>query len=217
MATPRKTRPSSVKVASRARGKAAVKAPLVRGEVVVQRVLDAALVELAQVGYQGFRVEEVAARAQVNKTTVYRRWPTKQDLVRDALTRRGAPEIAVQSTGSLRGDLLLLGRTYVEMASRPIGRSVVRMLMAESFDPEVAGLVRALRDSTVEVPKALIAAAVERGELAPGFDPGVLTYAVAGALQHRIFFMHEDADEVFLTSLVDLLLCGALRPGPRAA
>lgn len=201
--------------AAPARGKARAKPPLVRGELVVRRVLDAALDELGQVGYQGFRVEEVAARANVNKTTVYRRWPTKAELVRDALAGMAAPDMAIESTGSVRGDLLWLARTYVALSSMPVGRSVVRMLMAESFDPEVATLVRTLRDRTVEAPRVLLEAAAARGELAPGVDPGVLVHALAGALHHRIFFMSEPADDAFLTSLVDLLLLGALSPAVR--
>lgn len=213
MASGTKTRPQSSVAHGQAGGEAEERAPLVRGEAIVQRVLDAALLELSERGYHGFRMEEVAARAQVNKTTVYRRWPTRQELVRDALTREGSARPRVRSTGSLRGDLLLLARTYVGMASQPIGRSVVRMLMAESSDPEVVALVRALRDSTMNAPRELIAAAVERGELARGRGHEALLDALAGAMQHRLFFLHEEADEAFLRSLVDLLLYGALGPG----
>lgn len=216
MASPGRARERKGLPAPRARGKAQ-KAPLVRGEAIIRRVLDAALEELSQVGYQGFRIEEVAARAAVNKTTVYRRWPTKEELVRDALTRFEGGDPVVESTGSLREDMLFLARTYAVLASRPLGASVVRMLMAESFDPEVSALVRSLRDRTVAVPRALIAAAAARGELLPGLDPDVLVNAMAGALQHRIFFMREEADEAYLTSLVDLLLSGALSPGARGA
>ena len=56
-----------------------------RGEPVIRRALAATLRELARVGYAALRFEEVAGRAGVNKTTVYRRWPDKQALVRAAL------------------------------------------------------------------------------------------------------------------------------------
>src|SRR5262245_16386487 len=61
------------------------KGPLVRGEAVVRGILAAALEELARTGYGALRIEGVAARAGVNKTTVYRRWATKENLVRAAL------------------------------------------------------------------------------------------------------------------------------------
>src|SRR5262245_40170336 len=89
--------------------------PLVRGEAVVRGVLTAALEELGQTGYGALRIEDVAARAGVNKTTVYRRWPTKEDLVRAALLAMTVDKFVVPNTGSLRGDLLEMARRMVAM------------------------------------------------------------------------------------------------------
>ena len=64
---------------------------LVRGEAIVARVLEATIEELALSGYAALALERVAARAGVNRTTIFRRWPTKPELVRAAvewLTRR---------------------------------------------------------------------------------------------------------------------------------
>jgi hypothetical protein len=79
------------------------KPPLVRGEAVVQKILEAAREELATVGYRGFRIEEVAARAEVNKTTIYRRWPAKADLVREALGWKIRVQVHVDDWRSLPG------------------------------------------------------------------------------------------------------------------
>src|SRR3954468_5657962 len=62
-----------------------------RSEQVVRRVLDAAIVELARSGYHGFRMDVVAARAAVNKTTIYRRWPNRAALVTALVERMRAP------------------------------------------------------------------------------------------------------------------------------
>lgn len=200
---------------SRRPRKAPVKPPLVRGEAIVQRVLEAAIHELAQVGYQGFRIEEVAARAEVNKTTVYRRWPTKSELVRDALATASDNMRVVPNTGSLRSDLLAVGRGFAAQAADPLGQSIVRMLTAEGAAPEVIDIVRSLRDRAESAPRTMIANALARGELAPGADHMVLLYALIGALHHRIFFMNEEADEAFLTALIDVLLLGVLPPEAR--
>src|SRR5512138_898011 len=72
-----------------------------RSERVVRDVLAAAAAEMARVGYVALRVEDVAARAGVNKTTVYRRWPTKADLVRDVLCGLGGDQHEAPDTGSL--------------------------------------------------------------------------------------------------------------------
>src|SRR5437763_1966550 len=62
-----------------------------RSELVVRRVLDAALVELARSGYAGFRMDAVASSAAVNKTTIYRRWPSREALVAAVADRMGTP------------------------------------------------------------------------------------------------------------------------------
>jgi AcrR family transcriptional regulator len=191
------------------------KRELVRGEPVVQRVLAATMEELALVGYRALRVEDVAARAGVNKTTVYRRWPEKASLVRDALGCVAARKMSAPETGSLRGDLLAIGRNMAQLFSSPEGQSVVRMLVAEGSDAEVRDLRRALRRDREPIPRAVIAAAVARGELdaeVPEANHRLLFQAFVGAIHHRLFFMNEPAGPAFLERLVDMLLHGAL-PG----
>src|SRR5262249_40598485 len=75
-----------------------------RSERVVRAVLAATTAELGRVGYAALRMEDVATTAGVNKTTVYRRWPTKADLVGAAMRGLGAPAQPAPDTGSLRGD-----------------------------------------------------------------------------------------------------------------
>src|SRR3954470_1700921 len=79
-----------------------------RSEQVVRRVLDAAIVELARSGYHGFRMDVVAASARVNKTTIYRRWPSRAALITALVDRMRAPlrESPLPDTGSLEGDLV---------------------------------------------------------------------------------------------------------------
>jgi AcrR family transcriptional regulator len=195
---------------------AAPRADLVRGEPIVQRVLAATVEELAQVGYRALRVEDVAARAGVNKTTVYRRWPEKNALVRDALGTIGSDKVVAPQTGSLRGDLLAMGRNIVELSSSPQGQSIVRMLVAEGSDPEVADLKRAQRCRHEAVPRGVVCDAIARGELPADIDPEVLFGTFVGAIHHRIFFMNAPVTEAFLVGIVDLILDGA-RAVPRGA
>src|SRR6266487_2194893 len=76
-----------------------------RSRRVVDEILRATAEELSTSGYAGLRIEDVAARSGVNKTTIYRRWPRKSDLVSAALLHLWADE-APPDTGSLREDLL---------------------------------------------------------------------------------------------------------------
>src|SRR5689334_1857024 len=77
----------------------------VRGDRLVAQVLEATLVELSRSGLENISVECIADRARVNKTTIYRRWPTPEKLVHAALLRVASEGIAVPDTGSLRADL----------------------------------------------------------------------------------------------------------------
>src|SRR5258708_31088310 len=105
--------------------------PHARGSPVVARVLRATIEELARIGYGALSIEEVANRAGVNKTTVYRRWPTKADLVRAALRSMGDDKVCQPATGSLRGDLLAAGRSLLPFAQASGGQDVLRLPLAE--------------------------------------------------------------------------------------
>src|SRR5258706_7382434 len=79
-----------------------------RSDRVVRRVLDAAIVELARSGYAGFRMDEVVSGAAVNKTTIYRRWPSRAALVTALVERMRKPlrENTLPNTGQLERDLV---------------------------------------------------------------------------------------------------------------
>src|ERR1051325_7702158 len=71
-------------------------------------VLEDGLAELASVGFHAPRLERIAKRAGVNKTTLYRRWGTREVLMLEAITERASVKVPIPDTGSLRGDLLIL-------------------------------------------------------------------------------------------------------------
>src|SRR5258705_12527876 len=78
-------------------------------------ILRRTLEELAAADYGGLSIDSVARRAGVNKTTVYRRWPTKADLVGSAITALADQMTVGPSTGSLRADLLEIGRRMLNL------------------------------------------------------------------------------------------------------
>lgn len=191
--------------------------PLVRGEAVVRGVLAATLREVARAGYHGLRIEDVAALAGVNKTTVYRRWPTKQELVRDALLSIASDTFAVAGSGSLREDMLAIARRIAARAAQAELQGLFRLFVLEGDDPELAAIVRSLRVSFEAVPRAILDAAAKRGEIAPGVDANLLFDVLGAALNRRLFFDRTPVDDAWLQRLVDLLLHGALARGPARA
>src|SRR5688572_10035487 len=118
-----------------------------RSEQVVRRVLDAGIIELARSGYAGFRMERVAAQAAVNKTTIYRRWPSRAALVTALVERMRRPlrESPLPDTGDLETDLIeAFSRRFT--AGRSVeGRAWAR-LRDERHNPEVEALIGAAVD-----------------------------------------------------------------------
>ena len=177
-----------------------------RGEAVVRKVLAAALREAGRAGYHGLRIEEVAALAGVNKTTVYRRWPTKQALLREALLSITREVFTTPGTGSLRDDLLAYVRRNAALAARPEYRGLFRIFVAEGEDAELLAIVRSLREAFEPVPRAVLTAARARGEIGAGADPALLFEVLGAALNWWLFFEQTPLDEAFLRRLVDLMV-----------
>src|SRR3954453_8098435 len=94
-------------------------------------VIDALVGELAEHGLTGTTMEGVARRAGVNKTTLYRRWGSKEELVLDALLELGERRVPIPDTGSLRDDLLKVAREIVASVSTPEADAVVRAAAAD--------------------------------------------------------------------------------------
>jgi AcrR family transcriptional regulator len=191
------------------------KRALVRGEPVVRGILEATMTELSAAGYGALRIEDVATRAGVNKTTIYRRWPTKQDLVRAALQSISVDSIVPPDTGSLRTDLLQIGRDIAEHASAPEHKSLELILRAEEGDPELTALAQFLHESLEAIPRPVIEAARARGELAENIDAHMLFRAMVAVVHHQVLMERKRVDDEFLQQLVDLVLLGALSADKR--
>src|SRR5271168_3505369 len=84
-----------------------------RSQVADRAILTAAAELLADRGLAAMSIEEVAARAGVGKTTIYRRWPSKGLLALDAFVTSFREEQPLPDTGTLRGDLLAALHAWV--------------------------------------------------------------------------------------------------------
>lgn len=181
-----------------------------------QVILRATIEELARSDYGGLTFERVAARANVNKTTVYRRWETKADLVRAALTSVAQSLRIGETTGTLRGDLMRIGRTIRGFMESFEGQCLMRVRLLEHPEPELASMAKELHARSHGDIASLGAAAVQRGELAADGDMSLLVEMLSGALQSRLMMRNESADDVVIARLVDVLLNGAPKPKRKA-
>ncbi len=171
-------------------------------------VLDATRAELLRVGYGALSVERVAEIAGVAKTTVYRRWPRKPELVRDALLAHRAPVDVPEDRGTLLEQLTAFAYTRVQGMLQPEGQCTVRMLYGESQNPEVQELIRSLRQAKLSVPLELFQRAVRRGEIGEGVDAELALQMIMGSLHHRIHLLGERPNRSTVRELTRAVLYG---------
>ncbi len=184
-----------------------------RSARVREAVLAAALAQVAERGMEGLRIAEVAARAGVAETTVYRRWPTSTALVADAVTELAARENPLPDTGTLRGDLVCVAEQIARLLDGP---GIVRLLgttLALAVDPEVAGARRRFWEARFAATAPVIERAVGRGELPPGAEPRAILEAVAAPLYFRVLVGERVPDREAVERCVDDAL--TLHGGPR--
>lgn len=142
-----------------------------RSEQVVRRVLDAAIIELARSGYSGLRMDRVASRASVNKTTIYRRWPSRAALVRALVDRLQTPlrESRLPDTGQLEGDLVEAFSRRFTVGRTVEGRAWARLL-DERHSHEVEAIIGTAVDERGAEWRSMVTRAIDRDELPPGTD-----------------------------------------------
>ena len=140
-----------------------------RGTELEQAILDAAWEQLTAEGYEHFTIDTVAARARTSKPVLYRRWKTREDLLRATVGHRAAADAPpVPDTGTLRGDLLAL-LTLANTTRNPMAALVSSMLGSyfNQTGPAPAELRQAFLSQRGSAVEQVINRAVERGEIDP--------------------------------------------------
>jgi AcrR family transcriptional regulator len=150
-------------------------------------VLAAAIEELSVRDYADISVESIAARAGVHKTTVYRRWGSKVEIIKQALIGAAGAHIRVPDTGSVDGDVLLLARAVQVVLSPPQGAAITTALIVGGLaSTELAEVMRQFWEVRLEAISVIVDRAVSRGELPAGTDPAALMHTVAAPLYYQL-------------------------------
>ena len=140
-----------------------------RGAELEQAILDAGWEQLTAEGYEHFTIDTVAARARTSKPVLYRRWKTREDLLRATVRHRGAADRpAIPDTGTLRGDLLAL-LAHANTTRNPMAALVSSMLGSyyNQTGPTPAELRDAFLSQRGSAVEQVVNRAVERGEIDP--------------------------------------------------
>lgn len=189
--------------------------PRTRGEERLEDIRRVVLDLVAQRGIEGVTMDAIATASHASKQTLYHRWPTKDDLVRDAirLSYNGTQPGDPGDLGSLREELrvILEGAAQMLTAGK---RLIIALIDGAQRDPVVMALMRQeTRENFREVLQRPLKRAIARGEISPETDLGLVPDIALPLLLHRAMW-DEIIDDRVVASLVDnVLLRLVRRPG----
>ncbi|MEV5428189.1 TetR/AcrR family transcriptional regulator [Streptomyces sp. NPDC052701] len=157
------------------------------------QVLDAALAELGEHGYDGLTMDAVAARAGVHRATVYRRWGDVGGLLADVLDAASDDDWQPPDTGSLEGDLTALNQEIqTALTAQP---PIVAALIAASFRSEKAARAQQrLWEDRYARCEIIVSRAVRRGGLPAHTDARRLLIAATAPLYHQLVLLRTPPD-----------------------
>jgi AcrR family transcriptional regulator len=179
-----------------------------RSAQVRAAVMSATLQALATDGPSGFTVADVAKRAGVHETSIYRRWGTRERLAFEALAELSSDLLPVPDTGSIRGDLVRFGELIVSYAATPLGAAVWRT-MATIADDESAAAIRArFWRARYAESRRMVDRAIERAELPASVDPRLLLEVFVAAVHFRLLQTHEAVTRDHLQAVAELVVNG---------
>jgi AcrR family transcriptional regulator len=175
-----------------------------------QAILQATVELLSEVGFNQLSIEAVAARAGVGKPTIYRRWPSKPELVLDAVERL-APPFPTADTGDPLTDLRqIVPELIVSLTSSPVARATIAL----AGDAE---MTRRLGEQYLWPRRAGIAAILHRaiaaGELRADIDVEMAIDLMLGASVYRWLVTAQPVDADTARRVVDTVWEGMRAPG----
>ena len=181
-----------------------------RSERADRDILLAATQLLADKGVSGLTIEEVALRAGVAKTTIYRRWSSRGTLALDAFLAEIDGQQALPDTGAFSGDLrAALGNWVGAVAGTSAGVMLVGLIAEVHKD---RGLAMAWQDQVIAPLRAqysiMLDRAISRGEIPADTDAGVVLDLVFGACYYRLLHGHRPLNEQFVNQVVDIVAVG---------
>lgn len=170
-------------------------------------VLEATVDVLFESGFDTLSIREIAKRAEVHESSIYRRWGTKSKLALDALLSRAGLEIPTPDTGSLRDDLLALIRAVAAFIGSQLGENMVRMALRQDLPNSDIARDKYWTDRFTQA-SVIFDRAEARGELRSGVDRFLTLETLVGPLYLRFLLTREPLNDKVLEDIVDLVLTG---------
>ena len=193
--------------------KPAVERPGGRTARVRKRILDATVTLVAGHGVAGLRYEDVAELAGVHKTSVYRNWPDRDELISEALVQLAQDEAPLPDTGDLREDLVVFLTALATSLSTPTGRALVTAMQTAGDRTGVRQTVRTYVERRVAVVERRIEHAVAQGELPP-IDAYFLAELLSGPVHLYVTRGLREFSRAEAEKIVDIVLAGVRATTP---
>lgn len=185
-----------------------------RGEALESAIFAAALDQLAAVGYAALSMERVAAAARTGKASLYRRWPSKQELVVDALHHALPSVDDLPDHGTVREDVLDVLRRMTLVINSPSGCAIQALLGEVDRDH---AFVRAVHCQVIEPRKRkmleVLRRAVERGEARPESVSGLVAEVGPAMVIHQLLVNGPPVPDDVVVAIVEEVVLPLLRPG----
>jgi AcrR family transcriptional regulator len=179
-----------------------------RSARVREAVLKATLQAVAEHGADSISISDIARRAEVHETSIYRRWPSKEHLLLDALLDYSEAKLPIPDTGTLRGDLIAFASAVTAYLDSPLGRTLARAMAVAGDDGALAAGRAQFWKSRLDLASAMIARAKDRGEVATDLDAATALELVVAPPHFRALLTRQPVDEQAIGNLVDVLLAG---------
>lgn len=175
-----------------------------------RKILHAATQILEVKGVGGLSIEEVASKAAVGKTTIYRRWSSRGTLALDAFLAVFDGQQAPPDTGTFSGDLqVAFGQWVKALSGTSAGIMLVGLIAELQQDRTLAGK---WQDQVVAPLRAqfsiMLDQAISRGEIPVDTDASVVLDLVFGACYYRLLHGHRPLNEQFVRQVVDVITRG---------
>lgn len=179
-------------------------------------ILDSTLALLGELGFERMSIEAIAAHAGVGKTTIYRRWKTKEDLVADALSSVKTTPV-VPDTGDLRADVTMLAASFAAAVRDPLGRRVITLIIDTlTNNPALAELYwerfGALKNDAL---RTVLVRARERGQLREDANLDVFLDLISGYVLYQLLVKPpSQAFQSGIEQVLDVILQGVASARP---
>ena len=172
-----------------------------------EAIIRATTALLADERYASITVSKVAARARASKSTIYRRWPTKEHLVIEAFNRW--PALTAHDRGDLLSDLLNLYRQFLRILHKPPSNAIMPTLVAErAHNPALAAVFDPLMQRRRDPVRVVLRRAIERDELPPDTNIELAVDAIMGVTVLRMYFIPGNLSIPAIRDFLTVLLRG---------